>query len=194
MRLFTALSIVLVFTLLFPAVGLGQGPGDGNMVQDQDRDRLQECENFVDEDGDGICDLCGGDHSQDRTRDQTQDQQQIQDCENFVDEDGDGICDLCGGDHSQNQSENQNRRRFRRGDADNNGVHDLSDAITVLGALFQNRALTCEDAADANDDGEVDISDSIRLLWTLYCGTGPGIPAPFRNAGDDPTPDALGCQ
>ena len=44
----------------------------------------------------------------------------------------------------------------------------------------------------SNDDGSLDISDGVRMLHALFCGQGE-IPVPFRNAGNDPTPDALGC-
>lgn len=44
---------------------------------------------FVDEDGDGVCDLCGGLMGQNGWQGNGQGI-------NFVDEDGDGVCDNCG--------------------------------------------------------------------------------------------------
>ena len=40
--------------------------------------------------------------------------------------------------------------------------------------------------------GTVDISDAIMVLLHLFGGGGP-LPAPFPACGEDPTPDALGC-
>ena len=83
---------------------------------------------------------------------------------------------------------------FRRGDADASGYVDTTDAIRTLSDLFlDGKALGCEDAADANDDGELNLSDAIHTLDFLYVGTAQ-IAAPGPEAcGEDPTPDALGC-
>ena len=62
-----------------PMMGRGQGNG--------------RCDNFVDEDGDGVCDLRGTGRGQGNGPgfvDEDGDGQ----CDNFVDEDGDGVCDL----------------------------------------------------------------------------------------------------
>src|SRR5690606_20694741 len=49
---------------------------------------------------------------------------------------------------------------FIRGDADANGDVNLSDAITVLHALFlAGPPVACDDAADATDDGELNLTD-----------------------------------
>ncbi len=85
--------------------------------------------------------------------------------------------------------------KFIRGDANNDGVVDLSDSVFVLGYLFGSDAAepACADAADANDSGSLDISDSIYLLNFLFNG-GPGLPAPGSSApGRDPTDDQLRC-
>ncbi len=83
---------------------------------------------------------------------------------------------------------------FRRGDADGNGSAELSDAIRVLGFLFQGTAAPdCLDAADSNDSGGLDIGDPIHLLGVLFLGTDV-VPAPGRlECGIDPTADALTC-
>jgi hypothetical protein len=81
---------------------------------------------------------------------------------------------------------------FRRGDANGDGVLDLSDAQTTLGYLFLGwDELPCFDAADADDDGVVIMTDPVRTLMYLFLG-GPPLPGP-GDPGSDPTPDSLGC-
>ncbi len=84
--------------------------------------------------------------------------------------------------------------RFLRGDSNDDGVMDISDAVTTLLYLFIDKAfeLDCEDAADSNDDGALDISDASYALNSLFLG-GPPPPSPFSRAGCDPTEDALSC-
>jgi endonuclease I len=82
---------------------------------------------------------------------------------------------------------------FIRGDVNRDSALDISDPILLLDLLFGNTSqLSCEDAGDANDDGSIDISDAVAILQTLFNGSGP-LPQPYPIAGDDPTPDALGC-
>lgn len=78
---------------------------------------------------------------------------------------------------------------FRRGDTDGNGSVELTDAILVLGYLFQGTgAPGCLETADSDDNGKVDISDAIRLLGWLFLGGEP-LPAPgTQECGRDPTP------
>ena len=64
----------------------------------KDRLRLKDgsgdnCDGFIDEDGDGLCDLCG-----------------------FIDADGDGVCDKCGNDGVGD------RDRLRDRDTDGKGL------------------------------------------------------------------------
>ena len=86
------------------------------------------------------------------------------------------------------------REVFRRGDADGNGVLELTDSIRLLGFLFLGAAEPgCLDAADSNDDGKTDIGDAVNSLNVLFLGSG-NIPAPgAMNCGVDPTDDGLGC-
>lgn len=82
---------------------------------------------------------------------------------------------------------------FLRGDANEDGNVDITDAIYTLGILFQDKPLPiCLDTADTNDDGGVDISDAVYLLNHLYAGGGP-LPAPGQEYGFDPTVDDLRC-
>jgi 3-phytase len=83
---------------------------------------------------------------------------------------------------------------FRRGDANDDGVLDVSDAVRTLLALFVDAGLVlCAGAADANDDGLLDLSDAIALLEFLFRG-GARLPAPMPECGADPTPDDLVCE
>jgi hypothetical protein len=80
---------------------------------------------------------------------------------------------------------------FRRGDANDDGRFDISDAVTVLICKFLGIAChPCLDAFDANDDGAADITDAIYLLnWRFQNGPPPA--PPFPACGLDPTEDAL---
>jgi hypothetical protein len=81
----------------------------------------------------------------------------------------------------------------RRGDAQADGVVNLTDVVTVLDYLFRNGpSLPCSDAADANDDGAVDVSDAVALLFHLFASQGP-LPPPSTSCGMDPTDDDLPC-
>jgi hypothetical protein len=87
---------------------------------------------------------------------------------------------------------------FLRGDANADGVADLSDALNTLGFLFTGDFdPLCMDAVDADDSGIADVTDSIHLLTWLFLG-GVEVPDPGPvNCGGDPTRlDAgidLGC-
>ena len=82
---------------------------------------------------------------------------------------------------------------FLRGDANGDGEVDVSDAITELAYLFRGGdGAECLDVMDANDDGEADVSDAIFILRYLF-SAGAAPPAPFPEAGVDPTKDGLWC-
>ena len=71
--------------------------------------------------------------------------------------------------------------RVIEGDANADGVVDLSDAVHTLGYLFsaQEGTPACLRASDANDDGAIDISDAIYTLSFLFLGgPAPGLPSP----------------
>jgi len=79
-----------------------------------------------------------------------------------------------------------------RGDCNQDGSVDISDAVTALGHLFLGGAADCRDACDADDTGVLDISDGIYQLNHLFLG-GPALRPPFPACGPDPTEDLLTC-
>jgi hypothetical protein len=83
---------------------------------------------------------------------------------------------------------------FRRGDANQDGVLNLSDAQFTTAALFQGGPQPhCLDAADSNDDGHLDTSDPVWTLKFLFQdGQPPPAPGPF-SCGADPTSDSFVC-
>ena len=85
--------------------------------------------------------------------------------------------------------------RFVRGDCNDDGNVDISDAVATLGFLFLGEGDPgCGDACDSNDDGTVDISDAIATLGVLFLGQG-NIPLPgMTECGVDPSDDELGCE
>ena len=85
-------------------------------------------------------------------------------------------------------------REFVRGDSNDDGLVDISDAVAVLLYLFEGAATpSCPDAADGDDSGAIDLTDSVYVLQYLF-SQGPQPPAPFPLPGADPTPsDPFGC-
>ena len=79
---------------------------------------------------------------------------------------------------------------FVRGDGNNDGQVNISDAVVALRHIFAGELVPCQDAIDVNDDGMVNVADPIMLLGFLFAG-GPPPPPPFPAPGPDPTPDAL---
>jgi hypothetical protein len=104
------------------------------------------------------------------------------------DRDRDGLLDAC------------ETRSFHRGDADGRGSLDLTDAIFILGFLFQGgEAPACREAADADNDGVIRLTDGVLVLAHLFLGM-PGIAPPGPPGfpcGEDPDPEGspldLGC-
>ena len=83
---------------------------------------------------------------------------------------------------------------FSRGDSNDDGRLDLSDATFDFNRLFLGGpSPACADAADANDDGGYDISDGVFKLNFLFTGGGQP-PEPFEVWDGDPTADGLGCR
>jgi hypothetical protein len=82
---------------------------------------------------------------------------------------------------------------FRRGDANQDGQLDLSDAASTLNYLFLGGFFKpCHDALDVNDSGGLDLSDAVALLQFLFQG-GPPPAAPHPICGQDPSDDAIFC-
>ncbi len=83
---------------------------------------------------------------------------------------------------------------FRRGDCNDDGTVNISDAVFSLGSLFLAAGdPACDDACDSNDDGTVDISDAINTLGVLFLGSGVVPPPGMTECGVDPTDDEVGC-
>ncbi|MEC9475648.1 MAG: HYR domain-containing protein [Planctomycetota bacterium] len=83
---------------------------------------------------------------------------------------------------------------FLRGDTNDDGTYDISDAIYILGYIFSGAAdPTCMDALDENDDGQIQIADAIYHFSALFMGGSPPA-APYDSCGVDPTPDSLDCE
>lgn len=83
---------------------------------------------------------------------------------------------------------------FVRGDVDDDGVLELTDAVFILAHLFRSqREPTCLKAADADDDGTVNLTDAVYLLNFLFLGRR-APPLPFPDCGIDPTNDELTCE
>lgn len=83
---------------------------------------------------------------------------------------------------------------FLRGDVDDNGRVEITDAIRMLNFLFLGgEPPVCKDAGDVTDSGRLDISSPISILNYLFLGGSPPR-VPFPNKGIDPTEDSLGCR
>jgi hypothetical protein len=83
--------------------------------------------------------------------------------------------------------------RFRRGDVDQNGQLNLTDAVFTLDYLFRSgEAPLCARSADTDGNGAVNVTDAIALLLHLFRG-GPPPAEPFAACGLDPSPGALSC-
>jgi len=85
--------------------------------------------------------------------------------------------------------------KFKRGDANNDGIYDIGDAITILDYLFADPPLPppgCADAFDVDDNGILTVGDPIYLLsWLFESGRFP--PPPCPQCGIDETQDGLGA-
>ncbi len=83
--------------------------------------------------------------------------------------------------------------QFLRGDCNNDGGFDISDAVFLLDELFgPGQSPECVSACDSNDDDGLDIADAVSMLETLFLLPTP-LPAPSGSCGIDPTPDMLTC-
>ncbi|MGE4631440.1 MAG: choice-of-anchor B family protein [Planctomycetota bacterium] len=88
-----------------------------------------------------------------------------------ADTDGDGIPDEC------------QCNEFVRGELNDDGQIDLSDAVTLLMYLFSTGSTPNPlERADINDSGSIDIADVVYLVAYLFQG-GPPPPPPFPDPG-----------
>ena len=82
---------------------------------------------------------------------------------------------------------------FRRGDVNDDGAINLSDASSILGALFLGDSQpSCEAASDTNGDNTVEIGDAVFLFNYLFV-SGDSPAAPFPTCGVD-TNTTLSCE
>ena len=85
---------------------------------------------------------------------------------------------------------------FHRGDADDNGQMQLTDAVRILSFLFLGGdAPTCLDAADTDDNAQIQLTDAVRVLGFLFLGQAPPAPPgpPPTPCGLDAGAEHLGC-
>ena len=81
---------------------------------------------------------------------------------------------------------------FVRGDVNSDSRVSIGDlAFLIHSQLLEGREPDCEDAADVDDNGELTFVDTLYLLVTLFGEGATAIPAPYPDAGEDPTDDSL---
>ncbi len=85
-------------------------------------------------------------------------------------------------------------RSFKRGDANIDGLFNISDAIFILSHLFlpNGEKALCKAALDVNDDELIDVSDPIFALVHQFTG-GKAPPFPFQICGPDFSPPGFPC-
>ena len=83
---------------------------------------------------------------------------------------------------------------YSRGDANADGVVDISDGVSILDHLFLGSfSPPCLDAADTDDTGVLQVSDAVRVFGFLFLGQAPPPPPGQGSCGEDPMADALDC-
>jgi hypothetical protein len=76
---------------------------------------------------------------------------------------------------------------FRRGDSNDDGVGDISDAVHILLYLFSGGATPdCLEAADVDADGQHNVTDAVYLLAHLFQGGPPPPPPGLAACGVSP--------
>ncbi len=82
---------------------------------------------------------------------------------------------------------------FLRGDCNDDGTVDISDATCTLEWLFAEAPEPgCVAALNTNSDDAVNLTDPVSLLNFLFAG-GPAPAAPFPDCGPLPAGEQLGC-
>ena len=94
-----------------------------------------------------------------------------------------------------NSRMNNDRNVFRRGDSNDSGDANITDAVAVLNHLFSGAPQPiCWEAADVNGDATVNIVDPTFLLNYLFSG-GDDLAEPGVSCGADPeAASSLGCE
>jgi hypothetical protein len=73
--------------------------------------------------------------------------------------------------------------KFSRGDANADGIRNITDGIFILNFLFLGGPEPpCRESANTNGDGALNITDGIYILNFLFLG-GPAPPAPYPACG-----------
>lgn len=109
---------------------------------------------------------------------------------------GEYVLDVsCGAPATGGESRVEN---FVRGDANGDGVCDISDAVFLLTSLFPGpdqplAAYMCSDAVDTNDDGSINVADGITILFSLFGSFAGPLPGPNMCGTDPTTADGLSC-
>ncbi len=90
---------------------------------------------------------------------------------------------------------------FHRGDTNDDGTIDVTDAVSLLGFLFGGGEDTdCKETQDFDNDGRVVLTDAVGILLFLFRGgPAPAVPGPTtEDCGPDPdepgAPGDLGCR
>ena len=81
---------------------------------------------------------------------------------------------------------------FIRGDANADGMQDISDPISTLSFLFSSMSVPCLASLDSNADDMLNIADPVHLLGNLFGGGSPPT-APYPDCGPDPSANPLPC-
>ncbi len=82
---------------------------------------------------------------------------------------------------------------FIRGDSNDDGEVNISDAVCTIWYLFGDPGPSCgscRDALDSDDDGKLEINDVLFLLNFLFLD-GSSIAFPYPDCGPDPTAEDL---
>jgi hypothetical protein len=168
------------------------------------------CDNGIDDDGDSLADcddptcaedplcgateICGNDVDDDQDGKTDCEEEDCQGrppclpehCGNGIDDDGDKLADCvdpnCANDYCYCGA---GASVFLRGDADDGGEVNMTDAIVILGHLFLGeKAPECLHAADADNNNLLEITDPIRILKFLFLGD-VAPESPFPSCGGE---------
>jgi len=143
--------------------------------------RSEDCDNGVDDDGDGDVDCEDSDCPA-----------CPEICDNAIDDDRDGDIDC--DDEDCSGVEPCRVIAFIRGDPDGNGAVQLTDGIFILNFLFLGGdSPGCFEAADADDNGAIQMTDGIYILNFLFLG-GAEMPAPHPGCGTSGEDEEPGCE